>query len=172
MHHIFCIESQPFVAFILKLSKICNDRKKFFVTLTNQGQSTFEYYHSNRQILDPLTKQIHFYDILAPDPVLYYTRDSHCIHEFETDELFLEKLRITHVKEPYDGVTVSKDLLDKTDLLLNMMNKITKNQLFQHKITENKGPNDFKQLPYWFSVNGINTISAWVVVHFEMRLQY
>ena len=160
------------MAFILKLAKICNDHKKFFFTSKAEGENSYTYYHSSRQILDPLTKKIIFYEHLIPDPVLYVTRESRYTNDFETDEQLLEKLRITHVKQPYDAITVSKDLLEKTDALIDMMNRISKNQMLMHRITANKSQDEYKELPYWFSVGGINTISAWVVSHFEARLQY
>lgn len=84
----------------------------------------------------------------------------------------MKKLRIAYVRSAFEGVTLSKDFIDKTDELLDLFETISKNQLFGSEIRSGLVEGEYVEYPVWFTATGLNNIADWVVSHFEIRIQY
>lgn len=84
----------------------------------------------------------------------------------------MKKLRVTHVCSVFDGLTLSRDFIDKTDDVISLFEVITKNQLFNSEIRNGMENGVYTEYPAWFTATGLNNIADWMVSHFEIRIQY
>lgn len=83
-----------------------------------------------------------------------------------SDVLLFDGIRVTTVNEPFDTLTLSQELLEDTDSLIEHIDVISKRMLFVYDVKE------LNENPKWFCLGKSNTISAYLVAQFEARLRY
>lgn len=171
LNRIFSVENQAFVAFILKLTDSVYNRKKRYFATTIKKNDDFSYFYTSAQILDPLDKDI--VGSFKNNNMMYYfvNRIDYEEDVCNDDEFILKNLRVTQVRQVYDTIVLSSDVLEKTDELIDLMLKISNKAFFTNKIENYPSDGVYKELPAWFDVSHSNTISSWLVSHFEVNLQ-
>ena len=82
----------------------------------------------------------------------------------------IEKICITTITEPFDCLTFQRQLLEDTDIILDLFLTISEDKFFT--LSENKTllTEDYQNLPLWFKKRGFNSIACWIVAHFEIRI--
>ena len=71
-----------------------------------------------------------------------------------------------------DSLTFSRDFIDESDALIDTFDFISEKKLFLHAPTGQKAKalDELKHPPQWFDCTRVNSLSHWVVSHFEVRL--
>lgn len=165
MYKIFTITDQPFTAFILKLAKRVLRSELVYFHCTSKLENKPLYFHSDEQILDPLLKEIICYQQLYSEPEICL-KSGQKRKEDNSDVLLFEGIRVTTVNHPFDSLTLSQELLEDTDTLIEHMDIVSKRMLFVCDVKE------LNENPGWFCLGSSNTIAAWLVAQFEARVRY
>lgn len=164
---IFSSRSQPFVFLMLKMLFVKRKDQMCLFSLkpasdSGSNHETHQMIFREQQIIKPL---LEFFK-----PIPSTNKNTLKVFNIQEESLaieeeFLGEVVIKSIGGIFDTLTFSTKLLDDPSRLLDLFKRISQQELFKY---DGKPKEKYKEaFPLWFNTFCFNTISRWIVAHFE-----